>query len=163
MSGTGFQLAQINIAHAKYDREDPRFQPFIDLLDPVNAMAERMPGFVRRYQDEEDQMTVPGLDDPRLLINMSVWQDLDTLFNFAFKTAHAKVMMRRKEWFSELDRAHLAMWWVPEGHVPTLAEAQARLASIDANGPSAQAFNFAALYGADGQRVEPDLPERDCA
>lgn len=165
MTATEYHLAQINIARARYDTEDPRFQSFIDLLEPVNAMAERMPGFVWRLQDESSDgaVDIQAFEDPRIIVNMSVWQDIEALYAFAFKTAHAKVMTRRREWFEPMETAYLALWWIPAGHVPTVEEAKERLARLDAEGPTPFAFDFRSLFDSEGNPVAPKLPRRDCA
>ena len=49
---------------------------------------------------------------------------------------------RRAEWFELLGRMHFVMWWVPEGHRPTLNEALERLARLEAEGDSDEAFGW---------------------
>jgi hypothetical protein len=163
MSQRDFHLAQINIARTRFDIDDPRFEPFIDLLAPVNAVAERMPGFVWRLTDEtgDGAVGVPGFDDPRIIINMSVWTDEEALFAFAYKTAHTKVMSRRAEWFEPLARTHLALWWIPAGHIPDVAEGRARLERIDRDGPTPSAFGFADLHDPHGAPIGPGLPQAE--
>ncbi|WP_203290949.1 DUF3291 domain-containing protein [Maricaulis parjimensis] len=158
MSQADYQLAEINIAHARYDIDDPRFQPFVDLLDPVNAMAERMPGFIWRNAEPEPPgvLEAAGLGDPRLLVNMSVWQDIDSLALFVFKTAHLKVMNRRAEWFRSVDTPTMALWWVKAGHVPTPGEAADKLDALARTGPSPDAFTFKSLFLPDRSVVELD-------
>lgn len=136
-------IAQLNIARAKAPLDDPLLADFVAQLDAVNAMAEESPGFVWRLKDDSGNATdIRAYDDPRLIVNMSVWQSIDALFDFTYKTAHTKVMSRRKEWFEPLPGPHLVLWWTAAGTVPTLADGQARLDYLDRHGPSAAAFTF---------------------
>lgn len=140
----GYQLAQLNIARMKYDFEGPEMEDFVDALDPVNASADASPGFVWRLQSDEGNATEYMIwDDPHWLVNLSVWESLDDLKTFVRSDLHVSIMRRRREWFSEMVEAYVVLWWVPEGHRPTVAEAQAKLEQLRANGPGPEAFSFA--------------------
>jgi Domain of unknown function (DUF3291) len=151
-----FQLAQVNIASPLEPLDSPLLAEFVEQLGPVNATAELSDGFVWRLQTESGNATdVRGFDDERLIINMSVWESLDSLRAFVYSTrAHLDVMRRRRDWFARL-RLGLALWWVPTGHRPTIAEAEERFALLQARGPSPDAFTFREHYPA------PDLAQRD--
>jgi hypothetical protein len=139
-------LAQINIARLRHPEGDPRVADFFANLDKVNAAAERMPGFVWRLQDESGDATqLRAYDDPLIIMNMSVWESVDSFETFVWKTVHAPVYRRRTEWFDRLDGPHFAMWWVGEGERPTAAEGRARLEHLAANGPSDHAFGWESL------------------
>jgi len=141
---TGYQLAQLNIARMKFDMESPEMRDFVDALDPVNASADSSPGFVWRLQGEEGNATEYLIwDDPNWLVNMSVWEDLDALKSFVRSKLHLSIMSRRREWFSQVSEAYMVLWWVPAGHRPTVAEAQARLELLRKMGPTPEAFSFA--------------------
>jgi len=77
-----------------------------------------------------------------VLVNMSVWRDVESLQGYAYKSAHADIMRRRKEWFERMAEAYLVLWWIPAGHRPDVAEATARLDLLRRNGPTADAFTF---------------------
>lgn len=77
-----------------------------------------------------------------MIVNMSVWESIDALFAFTYKTAHTMVMNRRKEWFESLPGPHLVLWWIAAGTIPTVTEAQERLEYLAGHGPSAEAFTF---------------------
>jgi hypothetical protein len=72
---------------------------------------------------------------------MSVWESLDALWRFVYDGGHLEVMRRRREWFERL-RMHLALWWVPAGTLPTVQDAEMRLAALEERGPTAYAFTF---------------------
>lgn len=139
-----FQLAQINIAQAKEDMESEVMRGFVERLDEINALAESSPGFVWRLQDESGNAAeIQAFDDPLLLINMSVWEDLDTLKKFVYRSVHVDLLRDRDAWFDKTSQAHQALWWVPQGHQPSTAEGVERLRHLQEHGPSATAFTFA--------------------
>jgi len=89
------------------------------------------------------------LDDPRMkdfLVNMTVWESVAALKDFIYKGDHLKAFMRRKEWFVSMKKSHLALWWIPEGHIPTLAEAEQKLEQLWLEGPSDDVFTFRKLF-----------------
>ncbi len=137
-----YQLAQLNIAQMRNSLEDPAMAEFVDNLDRINGLAEASPGFVWRLQDEEGNATSvrPFGDD--LLVNLSVWEDLDSLKAFVFKSAHSGFLKRRAEWFDRMETAYVVLWWVPAGHRPTEAEAGEKLELLRRQGPGPEAFSF---------------------
>jgi heme-degrading monooxygenase HmoA len=139
---SGFQLAQVNIALPFEPLDSERLREFVEALDPVNAIADGCPGFVWRLQDEHGNATgIRAFGDDRLIVNMSVWESLEALRAFVYTSGHVAVMRRRREWFERIE-SHFALWWVPAGHIPTLAEAEERVTLLRAIGPSPDAFTF---------------------
>lgn len=139
-------LAEINIARLMYPLEDPRVAEFADNLDRVNAVAERSEGFVWRLKDESgDATAIRAFDDPLVIVNMSVWRDAESLEHFVWNTVHKRFYNKRQEWFSLMQSHHFAMWWVEEGHVPTLEEARERLDHLDSHGDTDFAFGWSHL------------------
>jgi heme-degrading monooxygenase HmoA len=142
-----FHLAQVNIGRLRAAIDDPIMDGFRTQLDPINAIADRSPGFVWRLQTEDGNATaIRPYADERMAINMSVWESLEALRAFTYSGAHLEVFKQRRDWFSHLREAATAMWWVPAGHVPDVAEARARLDHLRAHGPSAFAFPFGAPF-----------------
>jgi hypothetical protein len=141
---TRFHLAQVNIGRLRAPIDDPSMHGFTSQLDPINALADASPGFVWRLQTEAGNATSirPYADDDRMAINMSVWESLDALQQFVYRTAHIGPLRDRKQWFEPLDGPILALWWIPAGHIPAVAEAQERLRHLKEHGPSAYAFTF---------------------
>jgi hypothetical protein len=138
-----WHLAQINVGRLVAPQGDPAVQPFFDDLDRVNAIAEASPGFVWRLQDEAGSAVgLQPTSDPLFIINMSVWVDADSLFEFVYRSAHTPVMARRREFFGRFDSAYQALWWIPAGTVPTINDGLSRLWQIDRFGPTPQAFTF---------------------
>jgi uncharacterized protein DUF3291 len=140
------QLAQLNIAHWKYGPADPRNADFTRALDAVNTAADRSDGFVwRLIGDPNDPKITSALDQPGEIVNMSVWQSVDQLEEFVWKTIHKNIYRRKNEWFDAPKIAHFAMWTVPEGHVPDIKEGLARLAHLREQGNTDFAFDWAHL------------------
>jgi hypothetical protein len=140
-------LAQINIARLQVPIDDPQVADFVAQLDSVNALADESPGFVWRLKGEaENAAAIACFGDPMLIVNLSVWQNVDALRNFAFGQVHASVMRRRREWFESYPKSYLALWWIPEGHIPTAEEAKARLEHLDQHGDTEFAFTFRQIF-----------------
>jgi hypothetical protein len=140
----GHHLAQLNIGRIRYEVDDPRMKGFVDNLAFVNGLAERSPGFVWRYQDDSGNATNtrPYPDDPRMAVNMSVWQDVESLERFVWQTVHKRFYGQRHEWFEKMAERHMVMWWVPARHLPSVQEAIERLEHLRAHGPSEHAFSW---------------------
>jgi hypothetical protein len=138
-----FHLAQVNIGRVKAPLDDPIMAGFKSQLDPINALADRSPGFVWRLQTEDgNAMAIRPFEDERMAINMSVWESLDALQQYVYKSAHVGPLRDRKQWFEPMAGPILALWWIPAGHIPTVAEAQERLQHLERHGPTAYAFTF---------------------
>lgn len=138
----GWHIAQINVASFRVPRGSPVNADFEAALDEVNALAEASPGFVWRMTGEGENADGSLFDDPEITINMTVWETVEHLAAFAYRNiTHRAVMRRRKEWFVELP-AYLALWWIPAGSIPTLAEGKTRLDRIGQAGPTPEAFDF---------------------
>lgn len=142
-----FQLAQINIGKAKGPMDAAVMKEFSDNLDPINQIAESSPGFIWRLKDESGNATdIQSFDDPDIIINMSVWESLDALKNFMFKTHHIDFLKRKKEWFHNMSEANYALWWVALGHQPDIDEAKSRLLYLQQHGETSHAFSFKKTY-----------------
>jgi hypothetical protein len=124
--------------------DDPIMDGFRTQLDPINALADRTPGFVWRLQTEDgNAMAIrPLADDELMAINMSVWESLESLQHFVYKSAHVGPLRDRKQWFEPIEGPILVLWWIPAGHIPTVAEAMERLDHLKQHGPTAHAFTF---------------------
>jgi len=143
VTGHGFHLAQVNIGRLKAPIDDPRIADFVAQLDEINALAEASRGFVWRLKDDSGNATaIPAFEDPQMIINMSVWESLEALREYTYRSDHTRVLTRRRDWFEKLDLPHLALWWIPTGTLPTVEEAKERLALLAAHGPTAEAFTF---------------------
>jgi hypothetical protein len=124
---------------------------FIDRLDEINGIADSSPGFIWRLQTEEgDATAIQAFDDPLLLVNLSVWYDIDSLKNFVYKSLHVELIQNRDAWFIKTLKSHQALWWIPEGHIPSIEEAKEKLEYLQFNGPSEVAFTFSNSFEPSG-------------
>ena len=137
------KLAQLNIALAKYPLDAPEIKEFVDNLELVNGIAESSEGFVWRLKDESgDATNVQAFDDPNMIVNMSVWDSVDSLKNFMFRTHHRDFMRRKGDWFHRLPEDTYVLWWIEADHIPILEEAIERLEHLREIGDSPYAFTF---------------------
>ncbi|WP_328479723.1 DUF3291 domain-containing protein [Streptomyces sp. NBC_00377] len=146
-----FELAQVNISRLKFPLDSAELRDFVDSLDPVNAAAEAADGYVWRLQSEGGDATdIQVFGDSWLIINMTVWRDLDALTSFMYQGRHRELLARRREWFERVAEAMTALWWVPAGRRPTVAEAESRLLHLRANGPTPYAFGLRTSFPPQG-------------
>ncbi|MEU8120761.1 DUF3291 domain-containing protein [Spirillospora sp. NPDC049024] len=147
---TRYHLAQFNVGTLRHPLDDPRMADFMALVEPVNALADATPGFVWRLVEEgEEDATGMRPAGENVIVNFSVWESAEALWDFVYRSGHLETMRRRREWFQRHVEAHLVLWWVPAGHIPTVGEALERLALLRENGPSPRAFTFTSSYTAD--------------
>lgn len=139
-----FQLAQINIGRIKgVNIEDPIMKEFVENLDRINSLAEIGKGFVWRLKDDNNNATsINPYNDEQIIINVSVWESIEDLEIFVYKTAHTDFLRRRKEWFHSFGKSFSAMWWIPAGQYPTIEEATEKLAYLQEHGPSELVFDY---------------------
>jgi hypothetical protein len=138
-------LAHLNIGRIRYELDDPRMADFTNNLALVNGLAERTPGFVWRYVDDSGNATdTRPYADPLIIVNYSVWESVQALEQFVWRTVHKRFYGRRTEWFEHLEGPAYVLWWAPAGHRPSFAEAAARLEHLKQHGPSDYAFDWAA-------------------
>src|SRR5262245_57997975 len=156
-----FHLAQLNTGRLRAPTDDPLVAEFMAALDVINALAEASPGFVWRFQTEDGNATaVRPFEDDLLLINMSVWESVDALGDYVYRSGHTAYLRRRREWFERASDQYLVLWWVPAGHRPTVGEAIERLEHLRTHGPTAHAFTFRHPFAPSGVD-EADVDERN--
>jgi uncharacterized protein DUF3291 len=153
VTDTHWHLAQLNVGRLIAPVESAAIEGFRVQLEPINALADTQPGFVWRLQTEAgDATSIRPTEDDLFLINMSVWTSLEALRAFTYTTDHVQVLRQRRSWFEQLGSAHLVLWWVPAGHIPTVDEAIERLDRLRRDGPTPAAFTFRSPFGPDADR-----------
>lgn len=158
-----YHLAQYNIARLVAPLDDPRIADFVADLYRVNSLGDRAPGFVWRHQTAEGNSTsVRVRGDPLILINFTVWESIESLFEFTYRSDHAELYRRRRDWFEAPSEAHLVLWWVPAGYTPTVQEGEDRLDYLRAHGATPNAFTFKQRFSAPvaGDPLSPSAPSR---
>lgn len=141
---TDFNIAEINIAKMiGLNINDPIMKEFVDNLEKVNDIAEASAGFVWRLKDDSYNATsFNPYNDEQIIINVSVWETIEALEYYMYKTFHSDFLRRRKEWFNTHGKASTAMWWIPVGQTPTLEEAIEKLDYLQIHGASDKVFNL---------------------
>jgi Domain of unknown function (DUF3291) len=138
-----YHLAEMNIGRMRFPIDDQRMAAFVEQLAPVNALADSTPGFVWRLQSEQgDATALHPFPDNMLIVNFSVWESLEALFQYTYYSDHAKVFRDRKQWFELMSEHYFVMWWVPAGIIPTLVEGKERLEALQRDGATPYAFTF---------------------
>jgi hypothetical protein len=145
-----FHLVQLNIARLVAPLDSPVLADFIANLDRINAIADEVRGLVWRLQTDGGDATAIKYFGEDFIVNMSVWDSIQSLHDYVYRSEHIEVMRRKTEWFQKLGEAHMVLWWVPAGHIPSLKEAEARLHHLREHGPTAEAFTFKKSYPAPG-------------
>lgn len=154
---TEHHLAQLNVGILRHPLEDPRMHGFTSMLDTLNEVADNAPGFVWRLVEDggNDATSLRTSLGDDVLVNMSVWENRDALWDYVYRSGHLDMLRRRSEWF-ELPKAPFqVLWWVPAGHVPTVEEAVERLELLREKGPSPSAFGFRDSYLPEGAASAP--------
>lgn len=143
-----YHLAQLNIAKFRQPADHPDNADFVNAIDAVNAEADMQPGFVWRLEGEgTGALDIRAFDDPNMLVNMSVWESIEALSAFVYRNeAHRTIMRRRREWFDDME-FYFVLWWIKAGAIPTIEEAIERLALLEKNGPTKEAFTFKEAFG----------------
>jgi len=142
-----YHLAQVNVAKMLADLNDPVMCGFVQRLEEINLLAESSAGFVWRYQsDEGDATYLRPYEDKNILFNMSVWESLETLKGYVYNSAHLELLKTKKNWFSKLGGPHMALWWVPKGHIPNVSAGLEKINIIQEKGACREAFIFTKPY-----------------
>ena len=151
-------LALINIAKAKYPMDDPRMDGFVNNLDAVNKAADRSKGFIWRLVDNVTNAAtaIQAFDDPSLITNMAVWESMEALEDFTYRTIHKRVFASRNDWFDRLDGAHMALWWIEQGETPSVEEGKRRLEMLNKRGVTFEAFTFGSPFSPYGAPINAD-------
>lgn len=163
MSGErAWHLAQLNVGRMLAPVESPMIAGFRAQLAPINALADDDPGLVWRLQTEAgDATAIRPTDDDLFLINLSVWRSIEALRAFTYTSAHVQVLRARRSWFERLSEAHLVLWWVPAGHIPSIEEALERLERLRRDGPTPAAFTFRLPFAPDADHPDDPLVDAE--
>jgi hypothetical protein len=146
-----YHIAQLNIAKLNKPLDHKDNWRFNAYLDPINEFGEKTTGFIWRLKDEEGNATsIQAFNDPNMIVNLTVWENLEALYKFTYTGEHSFVFKDRSEWFSKMEAHSLVIWWIKSGHIPEIDEAKSKLAHINKNGPSPIAFNFRQAYDPNG-------------
>jgi heme-degrading monooxygenase HmoA len=157
-----WHLAQLNVGRLVAPLDDPLIAEFVEALEAVNQLAERSAGFVWRLQTDEGNATaIRPYDDDQVLVNMSVWDSLEHLADFVYRSHHVEFLRRRHSWFERMTEPIVVLWWIEAGHVPPIDEAIARLEQLRTVGPSPAAFTFRTPFAAPDSAAAVEMDDRN--
>ncbi len=140
---TAYHLAQLNVARAVAPLDDAQMADFMNSLEEINGLGEGSPGFVWRLKSDSGNATdIKVSDNPLFIINLTVWDSVDALYKFVYRSHHKDYFARRFEWFERFGAPSVVLWWIPAGTIPAPQEAMERLQLLTDNGPTAGAFTF---------------------
>ncbi|MDP2674397.1 MAG: DUF3291 domain-containing protein [Dehalococcoidia bacterium] len=147
-----YHLAQYNLARLLAPLDHPQIADFVANLHRINTLGDRSPGFVWRLQTDDGTSTsVRVRGDELVIVNFTLWESAEALFEFTYRSGHAEMYRRRREWFEAPTEAYLVLWWVPAGHIPTVEDADERLDHLRAHGPTPYAFTFKQRFPPPGE------------
>jgi hypothetical protein len=138
-SPSGYRLVHANVARARAALDSPRMAGFVAQVEEINALAHRAAGFVAQPTppDEGAVYAAP------LLLNVSLWESVQSLDAFTHQGKHAAALERRGEWFEQaVASPNYVLYWIPAGHTVTEREVQERLDHLARHGPTPYAFTF---------------------
>ena len=154
---TGHHLAQLNVATLNFPLDDPRMYGFTSRLDALNEVADNAPGFVWRLVEDggNDATGIRSSLGDDVLVNMSVWESRDALWDYVYRSGHLDMLRRRAEWFQLPKAPSQVLWWIPAGHIPAVEEAIEHLELLREHGPSPSAFGFRDTYTPEDAALAP--------
>lgn len=83
---------------------------FVARLDEINALADHSPGFVWQLQIDAGNAThFRPYNDDRILMNMSVWETIEALRSYVYRTAHLEVLRQRDDRFEKFAGTYMAL------------------------------------------------------
>lgn len=156
MAATEFHLAQANIARTRGSFDSPIMVGLVARIEEMNELAESCDGFVWRQPGAEvtaeallafEQHHSPFEPD-RVFYNMSVWESIEALRNYVYKTSHAEMLRAKDDWIEDSDEPALVLWWIPAGTIPTVAESAKRWHMLRVEGPTVAAFTLSQVFPA---------------
>lgn len=132
-------LAHFNYARLAWPVDDPRVADFLKGREPIRRIAEASTGFIWKQEAGAGEGNV---EDPRLLLSLSVWESVQALWHFTWNTLHKRFYLRREDWFQAHDGPNMVLWWVKPDERPTHEQGWDRLAHLERNGDSDHAFGW---------------------
>jgi hypothetical protein len=162
-----YQLVHVNIAQMRAAPGDARVAGLVARIEEMNFLAESSPGFVWRLPASEGTPEALRIfagyftpfEPERILYNMSVWESVEDLRHYVYRTRHAEMVRDRRTWIAPSTHASLALWWIPRGERPTIDVSATRLRMVQRFGPSPLAFTLERTFPPPGAEV-PSTPRR---
>ena len=141
-----YRVAQINFARLPVPLSDPQLEGFVTLLQGANTLAEASPGFVWRLDEHSAAASAdrvfPNQAPGTTLVNLSIWKSVSALQRYAIMGKDGGVVNARQSFFQRFEGRWVALWWVPEGHFPEVADGWARIQHLRRHREQPYAFSL---------------------
>lgn len=147
--------------------DDPRLADFVAQLAPVNALADAAPGFVWRLQSSSGNATdlaytgVAYTDDPRVIVNMSVWESIAALRDFTYAGDHMRAFRERGKWFE--NGRNIASGGCRQGTSPRWPKAGSGWNTITRMAPRRSRFRSHRVFRLEPERKQTSEPSPEFA
>ncbi len=117
---------------------------FINNRDQLNRLGEKSKGFIwHLIVDHAINHEIIQLDDDAYTpVNLSVWDTIDDLYDYVYKTTHGEMLLRKADWLAKMQQMRTAIWYVAPDHLPSIKEACERMAMLQKEGETPLAFTF---------------------
>ncbi|MEJ2710422.1 MAG: DUF3291 domain-containing protein [Anaerolineales bacterium] len=138
MPSKAFHLIHANIAVARAPLDHPQMADFMARVDRIDAIAAGTPGFVSQPTPADSGSI---FKEPELL-NLSIWESVESIHSFTYSGQHAAALERRAEWFVQKQKYNYVLYWEEAGEIPLESEIQQRLEHLRTHGPTPYAFTF---------------------
>jgi hypothetical protein len=111
---------------------------FVDRIDEIDSLAQSSAGFIAQPTPPDEGSVFTG----NTLLNLSIWETVESLYKFTYHREHAQVYEQRAKWFKPHARPNYVLYWAPAGQIPSEREVRARLDYLTRHGPTPYAFTF---------------------
>ena len=95
-------------------------------------------------------------------MNLTVWESIDALADFTYRTGHVELLRRRRDFFEAPSQPILCLWWIEEGTIPTVEDAIERLTHLRTHGPTPTAFTFRHRFEPGDEVAQPGNDRDTC-
>jgi len=153
MTHSAYSLIHANIAVVREALDHPVMNDFVQMADEIDEIARNSLGFVSQPTPSDEGSIYTG----NHLLNLSIWDSVESLRDFTYSNQHKLALARREEWFIQGERYNYVLYWARRGHLPTENEVMERLNFLRKNGPSTFAFTFEEIFSAEeSTNYDPD-------
>jgi hypothetical protein len=138
MSAEVSHLVHANVGLGRGSLDDEIMSEFVQQVDEINQIACSSPGFIAQPTPPDAGEVFKG----NLLLNISIWESVDSLSAFSHSGKHAKALDNRAKWFKTQKQPNYVLFWFPAGRSPTELEIKQRIDYLAEHGVTPYAFNF---------------------
>lgn len=139
-----YGIAHISLLHLKYSLDDPRMRTLLKNLNRINQIASLSHGFIWRLENEKGYTILD--DNNSIMVNLSVWADIDDLLNFTYRSEHMDLFRRKNDWIQPYDKENYVLWWINRTDIPSVEIGLKRFKFLSIHGNTPFAFTFQSQF-----------------